>query len=232
MNQMIALLVLLMAARVSSGQSFSFEVKHEHWRGACSGSLTIDEQGIGFVSEDAEHSRKWSYPDLKRIEIESRSKLSLLTYEDRKLRRWAESEFEFELRDGEITEGVYGLLRARSPKPVLSRVVYGDFPALLHFPAKHQHRLGGCNGVLLANEEGIVYSTDARGDARVWSYSDITSIGLIDPYSFRLSTREETYVFSLKVPMTAKQYEFLWAKVYRLERLDRGERNVAPKSSS
>ena len=75
-----------------------------------------------------------------------------------------------------------------------------------------------------------MYSTDARGDARVWSYSDITSIGLIDPYSFRLSTREETYVFGLKVPMTAKQYEFLWAKVYRLERLDRGERNVAPKS--
>jgi hypothetical protein len=218
-------------ARVSSGQSFSFDVRHEHWRGACSGRLTIDEQGIEFASEDADHSRKWSYPDLKRIEIESRKKLSLLTYEDRKLRRWSEREFEFELRDGEITEEVYRPLRARSSKPVLSRVVYGDSPALFSLPAKHRHRLGGCNGVLLANKEGIVYSTAARGEARVWSFGDVTSIGLIGPYDFRLSTRAETYVFDLKVPITAEHYELLWAKVYRPEPRDRVERVTAPKSA-
>jgi hypothetical protein len=86
---------------------------------------------------------------------------------------------------------VYRLLRARSSKPLVSRVVYDDSPELFRLPAKHRHRLGGCNGALLATKEGIVYSTDARGEARMWSFADVTSIGLIDPYSFRLSTRAE-----------------------------------------
>jgi hypothetical protein len=229
MKRMIAFLVLLMgAARISSGQSFALDVRHEHWHGGCNGRLTIDEQGIEFTSEESDHNRKWTYPDLKRIEIESRRKLSLLSYEDRKLRRWSEREFEFELRDGEITEEVYRVLRARSSKPLVSRIVYDDSPALFRLPAKHCHRLGGCNGALLATKEGIVYSTDARGEARVWSFADVTSISLIDPYSFRLSTRAETYVFDLKVPLTAEQYELLWAKVYRLDRV---ERVTAPKSA-
>jgi len=68
---------------------------------------------------------------------------------------------------------------------------------------------------LEATADSIVYATEAAGEARVWPYPDITSIGRIDPYTFRVSTRDETSLFDLKVAMTEEQYELLWVKVYR-----------------
>jgi hypothetical protein len=219
MKRLIVLgpVLLLSVARLPAAPSFSFDVRHEHWRGHCAGRLTIDENGIEYATEHADHSRRWTYPDLKRIDIVSPKRLALLTYEDRKLARWAEREFEFGLQDGEITEAVYQMLRAGSTRPLISRVVYGNTAPLLQLPAKHRHRLGGCNGVFEARDDALVYSTEVHGEGRVWPYRDITSIGRIDPYSFRVSTRDETYAFDLKVAMTEEQYELLWEKVYQVK---------------
>ena len=63
----LTLLLFTACGRFSFGQPFTFKVKHDHWRGGCTGNLMVDEQGIEFSSEDTEHSRKWRYTDLKRI---------------------------------------------------------------------------------------------------------------------------------------------------------------------
>jgi len=215
----IALVVILLSAfgRLSFGQPFTFKVRHDHWRGGCTGRLTIDDQGIEYRTEDGGHSRKWSYPDLKRIDIQSGKSLELLTYEDRKLIPGAERKFEFELLEGEITEAVYRLLLDKSPRPLLARLPYGSTAPVFSLGAKHRHRVGGCEGELQFERERVIYRTDKPGDTRIWLYADISSVGLLDRYSLRLTTLLETYTFDLKLPITSEQYNFLWAKVYHLE---------------
>ena len=215
-----ALLTLVAAcssAVAGFGQPFIFQAKHEHWRGHCSATLTIGDTGIEYASDKAEHSRKWSYRDLKRIDIESKKKLRLETYEDRKYLRWQERDFELEVVGGEITETVYRLLLSKSTRPLVARVPYPAAAALFTLPVKHRHRLGGCQGSLKVEEKRIVYETEHEGDARIWLYRDISSIARMDPYTLRITTLLETYTFDLKEAMTDKQYDYLWARVYRLE---------------
>src|SRR5438093_878215 len=215
----IALAGILLSAfgRLSFGQAFTFKVRHDHWRGGCTGSLTIDEQGIEYRSEDAEHSLKWRYSDLKRIDIQSARELELLTYEDRKYRPGAERKFEFKLLEGEITDQVYRLLLNKSARPLLTRIPYKAGAIVFGVPVKHRHRVGGCQGELQFEQERVIYRTGTPGEARIWQYRDISTVGLMDSYTLRITTLLETYTFDLKLALLNQQYDFLWAKVYQLE---------------
>jgi len=201
----------------SFGQAFTFKVRHGHWRGRCTGSLTIGEQGIEYRSEDAEHSRNWRYSDLKRIDIQSTREIELLTYEDRKYRPGAERKFEFKLLEGEITDQVHRLLLDKSARPILTRIPYEAGTIVFEVPVKHRHRVGGCQGELQFEQEGVIYRTDKPGEARIWQYRDISTVGLMDSYTLRITTLLETYTFDLKLALLTPQYDFLWAKVYQLE---------------
>ena len=211
-------LVGVCSAAPGLAQPFTFQVEHEHWRGSCAGTLTIGDGGIEYASDEPEHSRKWSYHDLKRIDIQTTRKLELQTYEDRKYLRWQEREFELELLEGEITEPVYRLLLTKSTRPLVSRLPFGTATAIFTIPAKHRHRLGGCQGTLRFENEQIVYDTKHEGDARVWLFRDIESIARMDPYRLRITTRLETYTFDLKEELTEKQYDALWSKIHLIMR--------------
>jgi hypothetical protein len=212
---------LLLAASSPSGyaQPFTFNVKHDHLRGHCIGKLIIDQGGIEYDTENSKDRRKWSYHDLKRIEISSRKELNLFTYEDLKYRFGAEKKFEFELAEGEITPDIYQFLLSKVTRPILTRVAYPSTPFLFTLPVKHRHLLGGCQGELKVGEDRVVYETRDPEDSRIWFYKDMESIGLLDAYSFRLTTTGENYTFDLKVPISNQQYEFLWDRVYRLQNL-------------
>jgi len=201
----------------SFGQAFTFKVKHDHWRGGGTGSLTIGEQGIEYRSEDAEHSRKWRYSDLKRIDIQSGKTLELLTYEDRKLIPGAERKFEFKLLESGITDQVYWLLLDKSARPLLTRIPYEAGTVVFGVPVKHRHHVGGCQGELQFEQERVIYRTDKPGEARIWQYRYISTVGMMDPYTLRITTLLETYTFDLKLPLLTQQYDFLWAQVYQLE---------------
>lgn len=215
-----AWLVLVLLAWTPSGraQAFIFDVKHDHTWGSCAGKLIINPEGIEYSTEKEEHRRNWIYRDLKRIEISSRKELVLHTYEDVKARLGGERKFEFKLQDGEIAAETYRFLLSKATRPLVTRVAYPAASYTFSLPVKHRHLLGGCEGELKANEEQLVYETDSK-DARIWLYKDITGIGLMDPYNLRITTLLENYTFDLKEPMNEKQYEFLWAKIYQLERV-------------
>ncbi|MBI4483386.1 MAG: hypothetical protein HY652_10905 [Acidobacteria bacterium] len=209
-------LAVLASTSSGSGQPFTLSVQHEHLWGHCAGKLVIHEEGMEYATENSKHSRKWRYEDLRRIEISSPREVVLHTYEDVKFRLGADKKFRLELRDGDVTAEIYEFLLARASRPLVTRVLYPSAPPAFTMPVKHRHRMGGCQGQLKAGEDRIIYETPHPGDSRIWFYKDIESIGLMDAYSFRLTTLEDTYTFDLKVPMSPEHYDFLWAKVYRL----------------
>ena len=199
-----------------NSQPFVFDVKHDHGWGACAGKLGITEEGIEYATEKENHRRRWKYQDLKLIEISSRKELVLHTYEDVRIRPAYERQFEFKLQEGEISAETYRYLRSKATRPLVTHVTYPMASYTFSLPVKHRHLVGGCEGELKASEEQIVYETNSK-DARIWLYRDVTGIGLMDPYSLRITTLLENFTFDLKAPMSQKQYEFLWAKVYQLE---------------
>ena len=90
----------------------------------------------------------------------------------------------------------------------------GQSSALL--PARHRHRLGGCEGRLSVEEERLIYLTDHSSDKRAWKLREIETIGSPDPYHLRVTTYNETFTFDLKAPFDPKVYDSLWKKAYRL----------------
>jgi hypothetical protein len=204
------------------------------WRDSA-GDLIIGEQEIQYNDKNGKRSWKWSYADLKRIEIASAKQLVLFTYENQKFPPGAERTFKFTLQDGEITERIYEFLLSRAPRPLLSRVIFSSVDTVFILPVKHRHLLGGCHGKLKVGEERIIYETADSQDGRIWLFKDITSIGKVDLYDFRITTLVETYTFDLKEPMSSKVYDFLWERVYQLDqptttrgrKLTRGFTNIS-----
>src|SRR3989442_1157275 len=195
----------------ASAQPFTLAVTHKHFRGHCTGKLTISEDGIQYATEYVKHQRKWSYLDLKRIEIVSRNELNVETYEDKKHFLGADIEFKFKVVEGEITAEIYQFLLAKTTRPLITAVPFATGESFAFtIPVKHRHFRGGCQGELKIGENQVVYETSYPEHSRIWLYKDIETIGLADPYNFRLTTVLETYTFDLKTAMTAEQYDFLW----------------------
>ena len=60
------------------GQQFSYEVKHEHRIGSCSGRLIVTADKVSFESlTDINDSRQWSMKDIKEVEHKSPYKLEI-----------------------------------------------------------------------------------------------------------------------------------------------------------
>jgi hypothetical protein len=192
-------------------------VKHKHLRGHCSGKLIIGEEGIEYSTAYVKHARRWSYVDLKRIEISTAKELKLQTYEDKKYWLGSDKEFNFTVVEGAITADVYQFLLSKTPRPLITGVPFPSGFSVFEIPVKHKQFRHGTQGVLKIGDNEVVYQTSYSKDSRIWLYKDIQSIGLMDPFSFRITTLLETYTFDLKLAMTPEQYDYLWDRVYRLK---------------
>src|SRR5579872_7168722 len=70
-----------------------FQVRHEHLRKGCEGTMIADENGIRFSGARG-HSWTWSYDDIQQLRLEPQ-KIHILTYKDNRLRLGADREYEF-----------------------------------------------------------------------------------------------------------------------------------------
>lgn len=195
------------ASAPATPAAMTFQVRHGHAFRHCEGALRLDESGIFYESSHAEHSRRWSFRDIRHIEIESPTELVVLTY-------GKPARFTFELRQGNFSEA-YRFLAGRLERGLTSRILA---PAAeekrFEVPTKHRHGRGGCEGVLRIGETEILYETDHAEDKRIWRIRDLRSFGTSGPYQLRLATERETFTFDLKEPLPQDVYDFLWQKVY------------------
>ena len=234
---MSLLLLLLTLVQSATGQAWTFPVRHDHAFGSCNGELTISDDAIRFEAGDGEHVWEWSYPEIASVDLLSSSRIRIRSWESGgALELWGNEEFTFDLEDSAaaastINEEVYTFLDARSPRPVRTRIAFGpgngseDGGALQQgivqqIPARHRHRLGGCQGTLSIFGDRIVYETEDPDDSRTWRLADVESFASTGAFDLRVSTTAETYRFDLKVPLDDETYRHIWENVYEPELRD------------
>lgn len=203
-------------------QETRFQVKHDHGIKSCRGELVFGEQSMEYVTSHKKDARTWNYVDVQQLGLLGDKKVSVVTYEDRKLQFGKDKIFNFELTQGSISPSLWNSLQARLTKPLVSAVIPELPDARYHLPVKHQHALGGCQGTLEFGEQQVVYRTSHQSDSRIWRYEDLSSMGTTGPFQLRLSSMERThgeygaeknFIFDLKTRLNSETYDFLWRKI-------------------
>ena len=217
---LFALLTLLCFATGAWGDSMRVRHDHDPW-GKCEGELIIDREGIEYRSpKKMGHNRKWVWQDIQSVDRKSPSRLSVLTYEDQKLRLGQDKVFDFELLspDQTFSDRTLSLISGKLKKPVTDRVT-DPIHAEYRVPAKHKHTLGGCEGTLYFGPEYIVYDSEDSSDSRKWRKDrDVANVWSSQRYELEIRTFEENrrnfdkmrvFRFQLKEPLDQAYYEKL-----------------------
>lgn len=207
-------LFLLQNPPVAAG-TLTYKVRHEHTIGACEGTLTFSPEGLRYETKEKNHSRNWAYPDVKYFEIVSAREIEIHTYESQGVSRLGrDRDFGFRLLEGQLGNDLYQWLVNKSPRAVITHVVYNSTDIVQEIPVRHGHRLGGCQGTLTIATDKIIYRAERKEDSRIWRLEDIQSFASSDLFSLRLSSAFETFTFDLKLPLEERSYNLLWKAVY------------------
>ena len=229
---------------------YTYKVVHDHRIGKGDGELRITVTGIeyqGTSEDEARHNGVWRDDDIKRLEL-SKTSLRVVTYEatqvpllprntpklreGKSVRFGAEREHEFHLVEGEITPEMVRTLLARFKRPIATSILPNDdnesTRLLFELPVFRRQRAGGASGTLRVYEEYVAFNAEPEGQSRYWRYEDIRDIGNLGRYKFELATYEgqfgtdgRSYIFDLKRPMTSREYDQLWTKIYEREQTPR-----------
>jgi hypothetical protein len=228
----------------------SYRVDHDHALGSGRGELRITEGGFeyrGTSEDESRHSRAWRYDDVKRIEVDAK-KITIVAYEAGSIpllpRQFpfvkdtiavpagAEHRYEFRLEDDEVAADVVRLLEARFPRSIATSVVPSDEAMLgrldFEIPVFHRQRAGGRSGSLRVYERRMIFAADEPKASQAWRYVDVRSISRLSDRRIEVTTYEgqfgpggKDYVFDLKRPMTDREYDTLWSRVYGARFSDR-----------
>jgi len=228
-NLLLLLLLLLWFTPAFAAIPESFNVEHDHLLRSCRGELFFNENNVVFKSENKKHERTWDYGEIQQIEIHP-GRISVLTYEDRKIEFGADRVFTFKLVDGTVTEDLVQALEGKLQRPVISSILPSGAEPVFQIPVRHRKFLDDDEGVLEIGEAYLAYRTAAKNGSRVWRYDELLSIGSTGSFQLRLGALEKTggeygeernYVFDLKRRLSAEEYDFLWEKINR-PRIDSG----------
>ena len=215
MSAVLLLTLVLFQNAAPTKEPLTFNVRHQHTIGACEGTLTFSEDGVRYETKEKNHSRKWSYPDVKYFEIVSEREIEIHSYESQGVARLGlDRDYDFRLTAGNITDDLYQILVQKSPRAVVTHVVFHGTEIVQEIPVRHRHRIGGCAGTLTIAADKIIYRAGQKEDSRIWRLEDIQSFASSDPFSLRLSSAFETFNFDLKLPLEQKAYDLLWNFVY------------------
>jgi len=212
---MISTIALIVFLQGQTLQAHTFHVRHEHAVGSCTGTLTFSATDIRYETKEKKHQRTWNYPDVKFFEIVSPAELKIHSYESESiLKLGSDRDYTFKITQGQITNELYQMLVANSPRAVVTRVIFSGTEIVQEIPVRHRHRIGGCQGVFTIAQDKVIYRTDHEGDSRIWRLKDLQSFASNDPFHLRLSTAFETFNFDLKLPLEEAAYEHLWKALY------------------
>jgi hypothetical protein len=215
MSSVLILALLFFQNAAPTKEPLTFRVRHEHVIGGCEGTLTFSDEGIRYETKEKNHSRKWSYPDVKYFEIVSDREVMFHSYESQGVTRLGrDRDYDFHLTEGALTDDLYQVLVQHSPRAVVTHVVFHGTEIVQEIPVRHRHHIGGCAGTLTIATDKIIYRAEQKEDSRIWRLEDIQSFASSDPFSLRLSSAFETFNFDLKLPLEQKSYDLLWQFVY------------------
>lgn len=213
--------VLLIGRPALADPDFSLEAKRSHLVGSSSGTLRITSLGIEYDTDTKGDARRWSYWDIKQMQIDSPKHITVLTYEDQGwIKFGADRRFDFEIRDGSISPEIVAFILAHTARPVVTAVLPPMAEgALFRLLVKHERHGRGSDGVLLMYKDALVFGTERANETRYWRYSDIFAILPLDRDRLEVLAYEggagelRPFTFQLKSEMPEAFARALWSRV-------------------
>jgi len=174
--------------------------------------LVLNAEGVEFRSPKL--SRRWNYFDIHTFDL-SRTELILVTYENRHWHEPGERPFRFSLAEPMPPE-IAAQFTDHVGKPVRNGEPLPGVPAVEEIPAHRRGWLGGSNGILRLQDDGIDYMTEAEKgkDERSWRWADIQTLANPNPYELRVTAFREIVEFDLKKPLSRDLFERIWDRLY------------------
>ncbi len=200
-------------------QTFDLAVKAPHLLGASHGTLVFGDQGVEYRTSDRKDARRWTYEQIKQVQVLSPTRIAVRTYEDQGWTRlWTDRTVEFELEQGSVSPELTAFLLAKIPRPVLTSVL----PVMTHaprfrVPVKHVRGRHGSDGDLVLYDEALVYESPQKGASRYWRFGDLASVFAPDRFRLDVLTYEggggdtRPFTFQLKTDLPPGFYDTLWA---------------------
>lgn len=200
------------------GADVEFKVRHEHLRKGCAGVIKVTEDGIQFTGAK-KHAWTWKYADIQQLKL-APARLTVLTYQDSKLRLGADRGYEF---TGKVPEDLYAMWSAKLDQRFVAEVAAAGVSGW-SLPVKHLKRVKGSQGELTFGADQIAYLTAAKEDSRTWRYQDIENISSSGPFQLTITTYERAlshygdrkgFNFQLKQALNEAQYNQLWLDIQK-----------------
>ena len=183
------------------------------------GTLVFTIDGIEFRAQKPDKSRKWTYQDLREIDVQSPKRLVLDAYETRSRWRFGRTKrVEFEAPDGGITGELVAAILSRTPRAVTTAVLPAPLPAPeAVVPASHRRFGAATQGTLEIVGSGVLYRASAAGASRFWRFADLQSFAKLSPFEVVITAYEggdlHPYAFELKAPLTGEAFDSLWQRL-------------------
>jgi hypothetical protein len=217
--------IILTCSFLIAGNAWAetFQVEHTHFWRSCKGSLVFGDKTVEYIADKKEHSRSWKYEDIQQLAI-APGRISILTYNVRKIEFGADQAFNFKLVSGALSDQFRMEIAGKLTHPIVSGIVPEIINVRFSIPARHRLFLNDSQGILEFGEEYIIYRSAEAKDSKLWRYDELLSIGSTGPFQLRLGALQKTggeygeeknYVFDLKRQMTSEEYDFIWGKINR-----------------
>lgn len=196
-------------------------MKRDRFLGSSRGTLVFDAEGLAYRTADKEDAGRWTYGDIKQVQILTPTRIAVLTYEDQgRLKFGADRTFQVEVVKDTVSPELVAFLLDRIAQPVVTAVMppLPSTPPLYRVPVKYERRRGS-EGTLLLREDSLVYLTETEGHARYWRLTDLFAVLRLDRYRLEVVAYEggggdtRRFTFQIKTEVPEGFYDDLWARV-------------------
>jgi hypothetical protein len=195
-----------------------FSVRTGHMRHGSHGALVFGDQGVEYKTTEKSAGRRWTYEQIKQIQILSPTRIAIRTYKDWAWTRfWTDQTVEFELEKGSVGPELPALLIAKIPRPVMTSVLPAATRApLFRVPVKHLRSRSGSHGDLVLYDDALVFESPQKGASRYWRFGDLASVFTLDRFRLDVLAYEggggdtRPFTFQLKADLPPGFYDTLW----------------------
>lgn len=208
-------------AAASDGPPYALSVKRSHIVGSSSGTLRVTADGIEYETAAKDEARRWSYAEIKQLQIPTSKRVVVLTYEDQgRLRFGADRRFDFAVRDGTVSPDLVAFILSHTDRSIVTAVL-PPLPNAPSFrvPVKHERQGRGSDGALLMYDDALVYRTEHQAESRYWRFSDLFAVLPLDRDRLQILAYEggagelRPFTFQLKADLSERFVRALWDRV-------------------
>lgn len=221
---LFGLLLFGVSVPAAWAQTYTFEVRHQHWRGGAMGTLRVGPDEISFAENSKKtktDSRIWRYEEIQQLSV-SPAELRILTYEDSKWKLGRDREYVFDRLPKELAEQTYDLLNGKLDQRFIAAIPGPETAAEWKAKAKLDQGFSGTLGTLVISREGVTFDAGERGGSRSWRLMDIDNISRTGPLDFTLTTNEKSgwfrggmtqFHFQLQEMLPESRFYGLWRRL-------------------